>query len=112
MNQQDELERLIRKIDETTGGLGEWHDATEYLEWVRKEVQRILNASRPRVVETVADLDDLPKGSVVITEQGGVYEAGDPGFDRDWWETGQEWTQASMDLALPATVLYLPEEKP
>lgn len=58
MNQQDELEKLIRKIDETTDGLGEWHEATEWLEWVRKEVQRILKDSRPHVVEAEAKTCD------------------------------------------------------
>ncbi|NKR90570.1 hypothetical protein GS483_00310 [Rhodococcus hoagii] len=102
MNQQDELAQDIRAVD-GNHSLGAAELAERLIErgW-----------SRPCVVETVADLDDLPKGTVVLTEQGGVYEAGDPGFDRDWWETGQEWTQASMDLALPATVIHLPEETP
>ena len=33
--------RLIRKLDETSDGLGDWHDATEYIDWARKEVQEI-----------------------------------------------------------------------
>ena len=33
--------RLIHKLDETADGLGDWHDATEYVQWARKEVQEI-----------------------------------------------------------------------
>ncbi|MFB7860137.1 hypothetical protein [Rhodococcus qingshengii] len=33
--------RLIRKLDETSDGLGDWHDATECIDWARKEVQEI-----------------------------------------------------------------------
>ena len=105
MNQQDELEKLIRKIDETTDGLGEWHDATEYLEWARKEVQRILNASRPRVVETIEELEALPDGSIVLDRKSRL------------WRTYRDGDHDCVDLVgipsevpLPATVIHLPKE--
>lgn len=107
MNQQDELLRLIRQIDETIDGLGEWHEATEWLEWVRKEVQRIMNASRPQVVESVDQLVALPVGSVVLTEQGGVYELA---WREAWMETGDHNPHGHEDLSLPAAVLYTPQE--
>lgn len=117
MNQQDELEKLIRKIDETTDGLGEWHEATEYLEWVRKEVQRILIASRPRVVETVEELDALPVGSVVLDKAGDVGKlicdySNDPAGELLWELAGYGATFGASDVDLPATVIHLPEEKP
>ena len=33
--------RAIDKLDETASGLGDWHDATEYLTWARSEVRDI-----------------------------------------------------------------------
>lgn len=41
----DALTRLIRKLDSTADGLGDWHDATEYIEWARREVQDIYLAA-------------------------------------------------------------------
>lgn len=33
------MSKLMDKLDETTDGLGDWHDATEYLTWARSEVR-------------------------------------------------------------------------
>lgn len=114
MNQQGELLRLIRKIDETTDGLGEWHEATEYLEWVRKEVQRILNASRPRVVETIDQLASLPDGTAIHNANGTLGELSTVGGVRVAFWAGNECEDELIEpwTGLPATVLYLPEEKP
>ncbi|NKS02569.1 hypothetical protein GS528_16420 [Rhodococcus hoagii] len=110
MNQQDELEKLIRKIDETTDGLGEWHDATEHLEWVRKELQGILNTSHPRLVETVEELDALPAGTVIRTDNTFPLEKVPNEFGTPWAYGAKLCTNRSVQL--PATVLHLPEEKP
>ena len=40
-NTTNALSRLITKLDNTADGLGDWHDATEYIEWARREVQDI-----------------------------------------------------------------------
>ena len=32
---------LIIALDNTADGLGDWHDATEYVEWASKEVRKI-----------------------------------------------------------------------
>lgn len=109
MNQQDELEKLIRKIDETTDGLGEWHDATEYLEWARKEVQRILNASRPRVVETAEELEALPHRVIVESSAGSIAARFD---DEHGVIFGDDRPFPWMRLALPVTVLRMPKETP
>ncbi|ORL93422.1 hypothetical protein A5N78_04610 [Prescottella equi] len=66
--------------------------------------------SRPRVVETIVQLEVLPAGAVVLTEQGGVYEAKDHIPYRTWREAGSRYVSTSSDLALPATVLWVPEE--
>ena len=64
-------------------------------------------ATRTRVVTTVAELDALPVGSVVLSEQGAVFEHDHDGF---WAEPGFTWRPMSKDMALPARVLYNPEE--
>lgn len=60
-------------------------------------------------VHTAEELDNLPEGTVIVTEQGGVYVANDEpeGSEniRIWAEEGREVTQRSDDLALPALVI-------
>ena len=63
--------------------------------------------TRTRVVTTVTELDALPVGSVVLSEQGAVFEHDHDGF---WAEPGFTWRPMSKDMALPARVLYNPEE--
>jgi hypothetical protein len=65
-------------------------------------------ASRPRQVTTVAELDALPVGSVVLSEQGAIWERESDAY---WIETGNTWRVQSEDIALPARVLYVPEEE-
>jgi hypothetical protein len=33
------MSKLMDKLDETSDGLGDWHDATEYIDWARSEVR-------------------------------------------------------------------------
>lgn len=35
-----DVSEVMRKIDTTCDGLGDWHDGTEYLEWARGELQQ------------------------------------------------------------------------
>ena len=35
------LSRLMNKLHEQAEGLGDWHDATEYLEWAEAEVRTV-----------------------------------------------------------------------
>lgn len=65
-------------------------------------------ATRTRVVTTVIELDALPVGSVVLSEQGAVFERDE--VDMSWMETGVTWRLSSEDIALPARVLYEHEE--
>jgi hypothetical protein len=65
-------------------------------------------ATRTRVVTTVAELDALPVGSVVLTEGGSA-----------WQKSGTAWYMSTGKLArradwiqLPARVLFEPEETP
>lgn len=40
-NVRASLSRLIDQLHETSSGLGEWHDATEYIDWAQREVRDI-----------------------------------------------------------------------
>ena len=64
-------------------------------------------ATRTRTITTVAELDALPIGSVVLSEYEAVWERES---DVYWIETGNTWRVQSTDIALPARVLYNPEE--
>jgi len=64
-------------------------------------------ATRTREVSTVDQLDALPVGSVVRLGSGQVFERDHDGF---WAEPGFTWRPMSKDMALPARVLYDPEE--
>jgi hypothetical protein len=68
---------------------------------------------KPRTITTAEELDALPIWSVVRDGDGWVWEA----CSRTWagenpkltWD-GPEWGDRSEDIALPATVLYEPEQ--
>ena len=66
---------------------------------------------KPRTITTVEELDALPDGTIILSEVGGCWEAGEwRGHGMNWWkEPGRREIAHSEDLALPATVLYTPE---
>ena len=64
-------------------------------------------ATRTRTITTTTELDALPIGSVVLSEYEAVWERES---DLCWIETGNTWRVQSTDIALPARVLYTPEE--
>lgn len=111
MSTRDELANLIDDA-------AEWATSQGRICSPHEVADAILAAgySRPRVVETIEELEVLPEGAVVLTEQGGIYEAELSGIPptsaRTWWATGWQYPASPSDLALPATVLYLPEETP
>ena len=61
-----------------------------------------------RTVTTVEELDALPKESVVRNAE--RTELCEKWHDNKWWEMGNEYSFNSDGVALPATVLYEPEE--
>ncbi|WP_138985352.1 hypothetical protein [Gordonia otitidis] len=65
------------------------------------EVKRLT----PREITTVEELEDLPVGSVVRSDEGAVYERHSP----NWLEAGFAWHPSSDNIALPARVLHIPE---
>lgn len=98
MNQHDELAQDIRAVDGSHSlGAGELAERLTERGW-----------SRPRVVETIEELEALPVGSVVRDRLTEVHEL----FNDGWVECGYAAAFDAEALALPATVLYLPEEKP
>ena len=84
---------------------GEFMEGVEVVTITRADLDELLEG--PRTVTTVEELDALPDMSVIITEQGGLWEAvrAYPGRNV-WQEPGREGLVASETLALPATVLH------
>lgn len=72
-----------------------------YCEQMTQEVERLT----PREITTVEELAALPNASVVRSDEGCVWEKDISG----WYEPGSRHGCVASDLALPATVLYLPE---
>ncbi|ABQ86119.1 hypothetical protein PBI_TWEETY_50 [Mycobacterium phage Tweety] len=72
---------------------------------LRNEVERL----RPRVIETVEELDALPDFVVVHDRVNTVWEKDWHGGEGPWWQTSSETPRSSADFWLPARVLYNPE---
>ncbi|NKZ63008.1 hypothetical protein GTG23_07045 [Rhodococcus hoagii] len=72
-----------------------------------------LGYSRPRVVETVEELDTLSRGARILTPKtGNVWWPSRHGRGWDGSNGGYTFTRDLLEQEGPATVLYLPEEKP
>ncbi|ATN88655.1 hypothetical protein SEA_DEMSCULPINBOYZ_60 [Mycobacterium phage Demsculpinboyz] len=69
------------------------------------EVERL----RPRVIETVEELDALPDFVVVHDRVNTVWEKEWHGGEGPWWQTSSETPRSSADFWLPARVLHNPE---
>ena len=67
-----------------------------------------LEAAEPRVLTTVAEVDAEPEETVVISEQGGAWEACDIGGARYYLEPGDEEPHGAASIAFPVTVLFTP----
>ncbi|MDH6279510.1 hypothetical protein [Prescottella agglutinans] len=100
MSQRDELANLI---DDAIGWAGQEDIALEY-----HVADAILAAgySSPRVVETIEELEALPVWSVVRDRRKYTLERCDHG----WFIPGRAGYRDARDIAIPATVLYVPEE--
>lgn len=99
-------EKILPSIKADFGHIGVEAD----LEDATWNIVNILEAVlTPRTITTVEELDALPDASVILFEQGGVWE-------HQWDDGGRYWvTPGNSDevftsdkLALPATVLYEP----
>lgn len=78
----------------------------------RHQADAILAAgySRPRVVETIEQLDTLPEGAVIYSANAFPLEKASNEF-RTQWTYGPK-TVPNRAVQLPATVLHMPEEQP
>ena len=66
---------------------------------------------KPRALVTVEELDALPEGAVVLSEQGGVWERQEVSPGSLLWveaSPGRGYPQPSGEIALPATVIHCP----
>ncbi|MDH6282907.1 hypothetical protein [Prescottella agglutinans] len=79
---------------------------SEVLERIEARAAALLGYSRPRVVETIKELEALPVWSVVRDRRKYTLERCDHG----WFIPGRAGYRDARDIALPATVRYLPEE--
>ena len=86
-----------------------WWHASDYEH--ADTVIAVIEATKPRVVTTVEELDALPVGSVLNTEAGAWEKVSDPDDADDitfWLQAGNRRWNPSRDVTLPATVLYEP----
>lgn len=60
-----------------------------------------------RTIVTAEDLDALPAGTVVRSDEGNTFERERIG----WSEIGFTWNPSSEDIALPARILYRPDSE-
>jgi len=68
---------------------------------------------KPRTITTMEELDALPDGVLILTEQGGYWESIKRMDGKNWWkEPGATFVSPSSDLTLPVTVLHEPEPLP
>lgn len=110
MTQRDELAELIR------ANRAVWVTNSEHAQMEARQADAILTAgySRPKQVTTVAELDALPVGSVVLHNGRAFqhYPAYPAPFDEyQKWKCGDGgFVRSTKDdsTILPATVLYSP----
>ncbi|QCB97149.1 hypothetical protein E5206_09560 [Arthrobacter sp. PAMC25564] len=77
----------------------------------RLAAEEALEASKPRTIESVEELDALPAESVIRSDAGIVYEryADEDGPEFDFWLIpGEQRAQGATKIDLPATVLCEP----
>lgn len=116
-----EVKRLDNEVDERQGEINTiiehcWHTGIQYdrtidvdqidypirvIHELRAKVKRLT----PREITTAEELAALPNGAVIRSNEGCIWEKDISG----WYEPGSRHGCVASDLAIPATVLYLPE---
>lgn len=77
-------------------------------EAVRAHAAHVAEAlTAARTISTVDELDALPVGTVVRSDEDNTFERERIG----WSEIGFTWNPSSEDIALPATILYRPDSE-
>jgi hypothetical protein len=106
VNARDELEPpyLVGVTDDFPGG-----NDDDLVEWAFEAGVRYQSwHSKPRTITTAEEVAGLATGTVLMSEQGGVWLA----HERlEWVEPGRAAGVTDYDIALPATVLYEPSTK-
>lgn len=105
MSTRDELSAVI------ADALTRPHEGEPALDSLRAAA-RVLAAGyrKSRTVTAEVELDALPDGVIILTEQGGIWESIKRHDGLNWWKEpgAKSSVSASYDLTLPATVLYEP----
>lgn len=97
---REELDSIRAKWERS--GYAPWKDDAFR---VLRIAEDALDAARPRVVETEAELEALPEGSVVRNEED-VCEKLAGGWG-EWYRVGDEMSFPVTLIQLPATVLFM-----
>jgi hypothetical protein len=77
---------------------------------LRADVAAGRASAAPRVVTTVEELDALPEGSVVNSSSGDVFLQGFATDFGSWEAVGDDRSWDTRNIALPALVLFTPDE--
>lgn len=78
--------------------------------WLLHYIDRMY-VPAPTIVTTYEELDALPDGSLIVSEQGGYWQAIKRQDGLNWWiEPGSKGVHATDDLTLPAEVLAKGED--
>jgi hypothetical protein len=89
--------------------------ATEDDDAALADAIRAIGFRRPRVIETVEELEKLPVLTVVLGADLGAYQRQgkpDKPDQQHWWErVGFDLSRESDEISLPATVVFMPESE-
>lgn len=109
MNQQDSIRYQVANIIQALSEQGSIDTLPRIdCETIGRAVQEQL---RPRVVETIEELDALPFETIIRTCTDITYEASSTSEGRRvWFPIAVANADYSDGIALPATVLWVPEE--
>lgn len=119
MSARDELAKLLFVTDNHNAkdADAEWEflqQTPKYLAAYHQMADAILAAGyrRPRTITTVEELDALPNGSVVLSNDyrhwGEQWQVTFQRWDTGYWHRGGRSGSTDPDYFLPATVLYEP----
>jgi len=107
MSAREELAELLEEEQEA----GRWASSpTADLYGFMADAILAAGYSKPRTITTVEELDAIPAWSVVRSEQATIWEKFEGNGGDFWAETMTLGKHPSSHIALPATVIYSPEE--
>ena len=105
-------DRWHRHYSRGRHGIREWPRDEPYRKRETERAQSALDAvSEANIITTDEELDALPNGSAILSDNHVVYEATQDSLGERAWAWGQK-RRASKFVVLPARVLFRPEVTP